>query len=66
MTQWEQEQKIEKLNVMLIKHEKIACSYLYNDDDYQPGEDRVINSRGKIIEYVKKVIKEVQDDRTGS
>lgn len=55
MTHWEKEMAIEKLNIMLIQHEGIV-QMEWSKKWGQGNPDDVINSRGKILQYVKSLI----------
>lgn len=61
MTQWEYEQKIEKLNSLLLSHEIIV--YNVPAGNKKMTEEDVVCSRGLIIQYVREIIEQCKTDK---
>ncbi len=63
MTTWENEKSIEKLNIMLLHHEKNTVAWWNSKEDVEKkAELKWEKSRSEILQYVKKLLEDKLTD----
>ncbi len=62
MKQWDKEKAIEGLNIRLIEHEEMLWEMSDSPHDISLAEEEAVSSRGLIIQYVRNMLQQVENE----